>query len=416
MNGLSDIEDRLRNIRLSTSSQADERILADATAQLERASKVRLGRSWRIIAVAVVIVLVAAAMVFLIGRGETKRTVPKVVERPGPPANQMPIEKAVEPPAAPAPKPGQVRRAPRQEHRQRVNNDQQSGATRIASMAAAGDVNGLIAQLHTNDLPERMAAIGFLSQMSDPRAAAALDELAEQLDPNNPQDRLLANALGVEGFGKEQEIIEEVEAAGAEAVNEPNTSAVEKRQPPEQYVTGWLTDVNSYAIEGKIQVGQEEVMTDSNGAFSVVRPSFADFISSFGYAVSDDGALGTIFHWSADEDLNDIEIVCVSFASASGSVVDVNGRPVSEAQMEIAPYLDERTVYAPGKVNGPWQIRTEPNGIFEISSIPAGYPLALVVSKGDLRAQIPLGEPEAGEHLPVGDVVLQKAEGLDIED
>ena len=422
MNGLSNIEDRLRNIRLSTSSQADEQILADATAQFERASKVRIGHSWQITVVVAATVLIAAVMVFLIGRGETEQTLPKVVERQGPPAKQMPIEQPVEPQAQPArhtnggQAPKRTASTPQPEPRRGQVDNEESKLLRMAGYASAGDVNALVAELDSDDLASRMAAISFLSRMSDPRAAAALDEMAEQLDPNNPQDRLLVEALGVENFGEERQMIEEVEAAEAKKVTEPNAGSAGKKQPREQYVTGWLTDVNGYAVEGEIQVGQVQAATDSNGAFSVARPSFAEFISSFGYAVSNDTELGAVFHWSADEDLNDIEIVCVSFASASGSVVDVNGRPVSEAQMEIAPYLDERTVYAADKVNGPWQIRTEPNGIFDINSIPVGYPLALLVSKETLRAQVPLGAPEPGEHLPLGHIVLREPEESNIED
>lgn len=408
VNGLSDIENRLRNIRLSTSSQADERIVSDATAEFERAVKVQAGRSWRTIAgAAAVIIILAAAAVFLMHPGEAEQVHPQVTERLEVPEQAVQREEPVQRPMQPALRRREITQADRLVGGQVAEDDTQAKLARIASLAATGDVNSLAAILETGDLTSKMAAVRFLSRMPDERAAAALDRLAEKLDLNEPQDRLLAELLGVEDFGTVEEAMEKAEAAEAKAVNEPNTAAVERERPSEHYVTGWLTDVNGYAVEGRIRLGQGEVATDANGAFSIARPSFSDFISSFGYAISNNGELGTVFHWNEDEDLNDTEIVCMPFASASGSVVDVNSQPVNDCRMEIVPEVSEQSIYARGELKGPWEIKMDTDGSFEIISIPTGYPLVLVVSKDDLSRRIPLDEPDPGEHVMLGEIVLE---------
>jgi len=411
MNGRNDVEEKLRKIRCTTPSEVDEQILVDAAAEFERAAKVQAGRSWRIIVSGVVIILLAAAVVFLMRRGEVRRERPGVTPSQDVIQQPVQIEKPEQPEIAPAPRRPEATQEDRPVPEQADTNPDTSGQAklaRISALAAAGDINGLAAILETGDFASKITAVRFLSRMSDPRAAAALNELAGQLDPDDPEDYFLAEALGIEDFGIPEEELEEAEAdAEAETATEPNTPEVQKELPSEQYATGWLTDVNGYTIEGKIQVGQKQTATDANGAFSIERPSFAEFISSFGCAVSIDGQLGTVFHWNQDEDLNDIEIVCTSFASASGSVVDVNGQPVSNFQIEIVPDVNERQAYSRGEFKGPWQSKIETDGSFEIAAIPTGYPLALVVSKEDLSRRIPLDEPEPGEHLPLGEIVLE---------
>jgi len=406
MNGHSDIEEKLRKIQCSTPGEVDERILSDATAEFERSAKVQVGRSRRIIVWGVVIVLLAALVVFLMRRGEVKQERPQVTSK------QEVIQQSEQPDIAPAPKQPETTQADKPVRERADVSPDTSGQAKLAhisSLAAAGNVNGLTAILETDDFVSKMAAVKFLSKMSDPRAAAALNELAGKLDPDDPEDYLLADALGVEDFGMPEEEPQEVKTEQeSKMAAEPNIPEDEEEQPVGQYATGWLTDVNGYTLEGKIHVGRKEAATDTNGMFSIERPSFAEFMSSFGYAVSDDGQLGAVFHWRQDEDLNDIEIVCMPFASASGSVVDVNGQPVSGFQMEIVPDVNEQLeTGARGEFKGPWEIKIETDGSFEISSIPAGYPLVLVVSKDGSRARIALDEPEPGEHLPLGEVVLE---------
>jgi hypothetical protein len=419
MNGPNGIEERLRKIRSTTPSEADEQILSDAAAEFKRASKVQAGRPWRIIVSGVIIILLTAAVVFLMRRGEVKRERPVVTPRLE--AIQQPVqaEKPEQPAIQPAPKRSEITQQNKPVREQSGVNSAQAKLARISSLAAAGDVNGLAAILKTGDFASKIAAVGFLLRMPDPRAAAALDELAEQLDPNKPEDQLLAEALGIENFGIPEEEIEKAEAKAkaetaaepnkpaaevqAKTVTEPNKPAVEEKQPSEQYVTGWLTDENGYAVEGTIQVGEVNTITDANSAFSTERPKAA----SFGYAVSTDGQIGAIFRWDKNEDLNDIEIVCVPFASASGSVIDVNGQPVSDFHIEIVPEVNEQPAYARGEFKGPWEIKMETDGSFEITSIPTGYPLVLIVSKKGLSRRIPLDEPEPGEHLLLGEIVLE---------
>ena len=415
MNGHNDIEKKLSEIKLHTSDETDEQILSDATAQFERAAKVNLPSIRKVLLLVIFIFLIIIAGIIFMLCGETEQVRPQDIRRTT--EIKEPVEAEIQEQGEVAEAVGvneptlPVQRASAEQEDLQVN-DVQSRFLRIAEYAAAGDVNALVAVLDTNDIMVRLAVANFLLKMTDERAVvAALDKLAQELDPNDPKDYLLVELLGVEDLEQVEEAPEEIEVeVETEEVNEPNMPLVEQEQPLVRYVVGWLTDANGYVIEGEIQAGGQKAVTDANGAFSIKRPSFADFISSFGYAVSTDGNLGTVFHWNQDEDLNDIEIMCMAFASASGNVVDVNGQAVGELQIDIAPYVSEEKIYSAGKIKGPWQIIADANGIFEITSIPVGYPLALVASAEGMKVEISLDEPEPAEHVLLGEIVLEAVE------
>jgi len=406
MNGSDNLEDKLRKIRLSAPLSSDEQILTEATEQFERASKLHVGLSKRTVIAAVVVVLIIAAIaavMFLTSRGEVQRPRPPVTEKQEVTKQPVEIEKPPQPKVQPQPKRPEIK--PAQKPAPRPVNDTEAKLAHISSLAAAGDINALADILKTGDFASRMAAINFLSNMPDERAQEALNDLAATLDPNNPQDYLLAKALGIEEFGvPEQETGPETQPG---RITGPNTPQAKKEQPPEKSLTGWLSDENGYAVEGTIQIGDVNTITDANGAFSIKGPNFAKIVSPFGCAVSDDGQLGAIFQWDKNRDHNDVEIVCLPFASASGSVIDVNAQPVNDVQIKIIPDINDQSAYTQGELKGPWKINIQTNGSFEITSIPAGYPLALVISGDDLSRRIPISEPEPGEHLPLGEITLE---------
>ncbi len=409
MNGSGNLEEKLRKIRLDTPSSTDEQILTEATAQFERASKLRVGRSRRTITTVVVIILIVAvfaAIVFLTSRGEVKRSRPRVTERQEVTDQPVQIEKPKQPEIQPQPRRPEIKREDKPSRRKQAVNDTEAKLAHISSLADAGDINGLVDILKTGDIVSRMAAVKLLSNMSDEGAQEALNELAATLDPNNPEDYFLADALGVEDFGLSEEETAEDEAKAGK-VTEPNTPAAKKEQPTMKSLTGWLTDVNGYTVEGKIQVGRIGAMTDDNGAFSIEQPNFAEFISCLGYAVSTDGNMGTVFQWYENDDLNGIEIVCMPSASASGSVIDVNGQPVNDLQIKIVPDVNAQSTYVPDELKRPWKIKIETDGSFEISSIPTGCPLVLIISKDNANKRIPLDVPAPGGHLPLGEITLE---------
>jgi RNA polymerase sigma-70 factor (ECF subfamily) len=402
MSGSGNLEDKLRKIRLSTPISSDQQMLTEATEQFERESKLHVGHSKRTITAAVVIVLiiaVIAAVVFLTSRGQVKRPQPPVTQRPEIKTPPVEIEKP------PQPKRPEITQPQKPAPRERTVNNTESKMARIESMAAAGDINGLAGILKTGDFASKMAAIKFLSNMPDERAQHALNELAATLDPNNPQDYLLAKALGVEDFGvPEQE-------TKTEKVSEPNKPPAKKEQPPESRyigITGWLTDENGYAVAGMVRIGDVNIITDDNGAFSIKGPNFVKIVSPFGCAVSDDGRLGAIFHLDK-KDQNDLEIFCLPFASASGSFIDVNAQPVNDVRIKIAPDVNDRSANLQGALKGPWKIDIKNDGSFEITSIPAGCPLVLIISGENLFVRVPIGEPEPGEHLLLGQITLEAA-------
>jgi hypothetical protein len=245
-----------------------------------------------------------------------------------------------------------------------------------------------------------------LLEIGNEHAEAALNELAAQLDPNNPKDYLLFELLGVEDLEQPEEQTEEI----ITEINEPETPEIEEEKSSTRYATGWLTDVYGYVIEGEIHLGNQKTVTDANGVFSIEYPGLEDYISSFGFAVSADGNLGVVFQWLLDEDLNDMEIVCTQFASAAGNIVDENALPVEQVQFDIVPYIDDPAIYSADKINGPWQITIDPNGIFKITSIPTGYPLALILSAEGAQTEVSLGEPQPAEDIQLGEIILEQTE------
>jgi RNA polymerase sigma-70 factor (ECF subfamily) len=404
MSGSGNLEDKLRKIRLSTPPGSDEHILNEATAEFERASKLHVGRSRRTVTIATIIVAIVialAAIVFLTSRGPVKPPQPPVTKRPEiktPPAE--PEKPQQQPKIQPRPKQPETKRAQKPEQRKPPVNNTEAKMKHISELAAAGDIDALTDILNTGDFASKMAAIKFLSDMPDERAQQALNDLAATLDPNNPQDYLLAKALGVEDFGvPEQETVPETQPGKAA---EPNIPAAKKEQPAEKSLSGWLTDENGYTVAGTIQIGDVNIITDADGAFSIKGPNLVKIVSPFGCAVSDDERLGAIFHLDK-KDQNDLEILCLPLASASGSIVDVNAQPVNDVKINIAPDVNEFR----GRLEGPWQIDIKSDGSFEITSIPTGYPLVLIISSDDMTVRAPIGEPQPGEHLLLGEIVLE---------
>jgi RNA polymerase sigma factor (sigma-70 family) len=403
MSGSGKIEDKLRKIRLSLPTDIDELILTEATAEFERASKLLVGRSKRTVTIASVIVLIViafAAMVFLTSRGQVKKPGPPVTQRPQIKTPPVEIEKPPQPKVQPQPKRPEIKPAQKTPTQERPVNNNKEKLARIESMAAEGDINALADILKEGDFASKIAAIKFLSDMPDESAQQALNDLAATLDPDNPQDHLLARALGVEDFG-----VPEKETQ-TEKVSEPNKPIVKEEQPAEKSLTGWLTDENGYDVAGTVQIGDINTITDVDGAFSIKGPNFVKIVSSFGCAVSDDGRLGVIFHLDK-KDQNDLEILCLPLASASGSIIDVNAQPVNNVQIKIAPDVNDRSANIQSALKGPWKIDIKNDGSFEISSIPTGYPLVLVISGDNLTVRVPIGEPEPGENLLLGEIVLE---------
>lgn len=388
------IEDKLKKVRCVTSAELDEQILSDSQAQFERASKVYVGRARLIITTAsILIALIICAIILAVLLSERKQNKPPVV------AEQIEIAQpnVPQPEIAPAPKLPENTR----EQRKTQNDQQPSKLERIEIMAATGNVVGLAAVLQTGDLESKLTGIKLLSRMSDPRAAQVLNDLAAGLDTDNPQDHLLAQALGVEDFGKpDEEEIQETEIAA-----EPNEQDTRIDRLDEQYVTGWLIDENGYALDGKIYVGQNEAAADANGMFSIQRPSFENFISSFGYAIGSDAQLGVIFHWNQYDDLNDIEIVCMPLLSASGLVVDANNQPLSDFQMQIVPEANAPSIKYGFDV--PWKFSVAADGSFDVNSIPPGYPLELIISRDDLVERVPLGDTGFEMHMLLEQIILE---------
>lgn len=405
MSSSGNLEDKLRKIRLSTPLSSDDQILTEATAEFERASKLQTGRSRRTVITAVVVVLIVAAIaaiMFLTGRSQVKQSGPPVTQRPQIKTPPVQTEKSLQPNVQPQPKQTEITRVEKPTPLKRPINNTESKLAHISSLAAEGNINALADILKTGDFASKMAAIKFLSDIPDESAQQPLNDLAATLDPSNPQDHLLAKALGVEDFGiPEQEAQEEKVVA-------PNEPAPEKEQPAEKSLSGWLIDKNGYTVAGMIQIGDVNIITDADGAFSIIGPNFVKIVSPFGYAVTDDERLGAIFNFDK-EDSNDIEILCLPFASASGSIVDVNTQPVNDVQIRIAPDVNDRSASIRGGLKGPWNIDVTNDGSFEITSIPTGYPLVLIISGDNLTLRIPIGELGPREHFPSGKIVLESA-------
>lgn len=395
--GSVNLEDKLRKMHLSIPPSIDQQILNDATAEFERIAKLHVGNSKRIITAAIataLIVTVFAVIMLLTSRGGIQQPQPLVTQRP---EIKLQPEETEQPPQPQQP---QITKPRKPARRQPPVNDAEAKLVRISSLADTGDITGLIDLLKTDDLTSKMAAIKYLSNMPDRRAQDALNDLAAELDPNNPQDHLLAKALGVEDFGIKEEVSEiETETQTTAGADKPD---IKKETLPEKSLAGWLTDEYGYAVAGTIRIGDVNIITDDNGAFSIKGPNFAKIVSPFGFAASDDGRLGGIFYLD-NKDQNNLEIFCLPFASASGFVVDVNAQLVNDVRIKIAPDINDFR----GELKGPWQIDITDNGSFEITSIPTGFPLVLVITGDGMTVRIPLDDPRPGEHLLLGEIILE---------
>ena len=396
LGGSVNLEDKLKNLRLSTPLSSDQQILTEAEAEFERTSKLHVSHSKRTVIIAVMIVLIVAALavaVYLTNRSQINQPRTPVTKRPQIKAPEKPTP---QPNVQPRPQRPEITPPQKSVTRESQANNHKAKPADIASLAAEGDIDALVHILKTGDLASKMAAIKFLSDMPEEKAQQALNDLAATLDPNNPQDYLLAKALGVEDFGAPEQKTQ------SETTAEPNMPAPKKERPPEKSLSGWLLDKNGYTVAGMIQIGDVNVLTDADGAFSIRGPNFVKIVSPFGCAETDDERSGAIFHFDK-KDQNDLEIICLPFASASGSIVDVNAQPVNDVRLEIAPDVNGfRT-----ELKGPWQIDITADSSFEITKIPTGYPLVLIVSGDNLTVRIPLGEPRPDERIPLGEIVLE---------
>ena len=171
----------------------------------------------------------------------------------------------------------------------------------------------------------------------------------------------------------------------------------------EGYVRGWLIDADNNPVQGEIQLGESKAQTKADGAFAIREPNYTGTGSVIGRAFDASGNLGCLFIRDKDDDINDVGIIVEPLAAVKGYVVDEDANAVGNFELKISV-----SGYQGSIGEEPWRSKIEPNGSFEVNSIPAGVPLQLAVEKAGFdKVLIELADLAAGKGLDVGQVRLK---------
>lgn len=381
------IEESVRKLRHTTSAETDEHILSDALAALrESAQSGQPSAAKRVMVVvaAVVVVIVAFIGVEIFTAPPQKQPVvltPKQVPRP---------ETAVE-----------AVRQTRQDlgvkaEAKPAAEKFEAELKELKRLFAANDVNGIVKMLAGKPLSSRLAAVVYLAEVGNRRAFETLERLSEVLgggEPNNPFSTAAAEVRS--------RIEREKEPVGLARVDKSagRVKAIDEKR----YIRGWLVDANANPVRGEIQLGESKVKTKADGTFAVLEPTYAASGSVFGQAFDTNGALGCFFIWDKDDDINDAAIIVEPLATVKGYVVDEDANAVGDFELKISVLGYQGSIG-----EEPWRSRIEPNGSFEVNSIPTGVPLQLAVEKSGFdKVLIKLADLAGGKSLDVGQVRLK---------
>ncbi len=394
MNGFEDIEKKIKNIGRKTTPDTDQRILDDAFASLEQVPRTHPAPAASILILravaAVIIILVILGLVFIFSRPVQP---PKKIAKPS-----VITETTPEPPKELSVS------EPNTEHgsREETVKELQKELEHMVVLAQAGDVNGLLVVLDEGSVPAKMLAANYLAQIGDLRAAKILEALAVELTPDDPNSVFAIAAKTIKTELKESS------AQPEPAVDIPSEAETE---PVKRSISGWLVDTNGIEITGTIQIGKDKVLTDQQGGFTIAEPDYKSFFSTFGRVLSSDGNLGSLFVWQHSADMNEVEIVLQAFAGIKGRVTNSNVEPVNDFKLTLSPYVTDQTLYNGDLGEMPWRETMNPDGTFEIESIPVGLPLGLSITKPGFKTDVSL-DLIAGQTLDLNDVVLEPLPGF----
>jgi hypothetical protein len=182
-------------------------------------------------------------------------------------------------------------------------------------------------------------------------------------------------------------------------------------------IHGWLMDAAGNPVAGTIQLGGLAATTKEDGSFTIAEPDYKERNSFVGQAFSAGQDLGGLFVWSRNNDINSAEIIVEPLASVSGLVVDANAEPVTDFELKLFAFSQERLTSQSEVGEDAWAVQIYPDGSFDINSIPTGVELQLAIAKPGYKTAIELDGLAAGETLDLGQIVLEPPEepGQDAE-
>ncbi len=391
----NNIEESVRRLRCASSAETDERIVGDSLAALRESAptssyrKTGMGRPAAVKRVMAVLAVVAVIVVVFVGvviftrqhqkqpQGLTQEQVPssgtavEAVKK----AERNLGAKAESKPAA-----------------EKFEAEQKE----LERLLAANDVNGIVKMLAGKPLSSRLAAAVYLAGIGNRRAFEVLEKLSVALgggEPNNPFSTAAAEVRS--------RIEQKKEPVGLARVDKSAGRVQAKDE--KGYIRGWLIDVNNNAVAGEIRMGGSRAQTKADGAFTIHEPNYAELGSVLGRAFDANGTLGCFFVRDKDDDIIDVEILVELLATVKGYVVDEDANAVSDFELKISVLGYQGDIG-----EEPWKYKIEPNGSFEVNSIPRGVPLQLAVEKpGFNKAIIELADLAGGKTLDVGEVRLK---------
>jgi hypothetical protein len=250
-------------------------------------------------------------------------------------------------------------------------------------------------------LSSRLAAAAYLARIGNRQALEALEKLSAALGGGEPNNLFFIAAAKVRSrIEQEKERLEFVKVDKSAG----RVQAAEEKR----YIRGRLIDANGSPVQGAVQLGGLEAKTKADGAFIILEPAYTQSGSVLGRAFDANGTLGCFFLWDKNDDINDAEITVGPLATVKGRAAGEDANAVGDFELKISAFAEEDLGYKGGIGEEPWKSRIEPNGSFEINSIPTGVPLQLAVEKpGFNKVLIKLADLAGGKTLDVGQVTLK---------
>jgi hypothetical protein len=385
------IEESIRKLRCISSAETDERVLGDALAALRESAQLKRPSAAKKVMAAVFAVVIIVAVFIGVGIfiGSLPRRPPSLTQK------QVPTPETTAEAARKAGWDLGVKAEPSP-----TVEKLEVELKEIERLFAANDVNGIVEMLAKRPLSSRLAAVVYLTKMGNRRAFETLEKLSVVLGGGEPNNMFFIAAAKIRSRIEQEkerlELAKVYKSAGqVQAINE------------KRYIRGRLVDANGNPVQGEIQLGGLEAKTKADGAFIIREPIYTESGSVLGRAFDANGTLGCFFLWDRNDDINDAEIAIGPLATVKGSVAGEDANAVGDFELKISVFAEDLG-YKGGISKEPWKSRIEPNGSFEVNSIPTGVPLRLAVEKlGFNKVLIKLADLAGGRTLDVGQVTLK---------
>ncbi|OHB58170.1 MAG: hypothetical protein A2Y12_07865 [Planctomycetes bacterium GWF2_42_9] len=255
----------------------------------------------------------------------------------------------------------------------------------IDKLAAAGDVNGLIAALSDNVGQEtKIAAANFLAKLGN---ATAIDALKKEevkwtgAAAENPFTKAIAeieNKLKENKFNANTKPADTNNISGVKAITDPNDPNGWPYM--EVYVTDKQTDEPIAGVRVKGSESKKKSTTDANGYCKVtLGKKTPDYFSVY---VEKEGFVPMFFNWGKECQRSipkEFEFILEKGTVIGGTVVNEENQSVQNAKIKVnyhinqddpgVPYQNIRDYIIKTDVNGKWQCDILPARLAEFGNI-----------------------------------------------